>query len=77
MTTLVTIKTTEGDTTRDVTITLTDDALARARRSFSPSGNTLNDELAATRHPVAGREAATASTHIQAGAMFAVSAATA
>jgi len=91
MTTTVTITTVEGENKRDVQVVLTDEALARARRSFNPSGNQKVDTLKClaaafytelqgmvdSRHPVAGREAATAATHIQAGAMFAVSAATA
>lgn len=92
MTTTVTIKTTEGADVREVAVTLTDDALARARRSFNPSGNqdvdtlkclaaafyTLNNRFAVkTGDGTAAREAATANSHIQAGAMFAVSAATA
>ncbi len=91
MTTIVTIRTTEGDKTSEHTIMLTDEALKRARRAFNPSGNAEVDKLKClaaafytllqpvqeTRHPIAGREAATAMTDIQAGAMFAVSAVTA
>ena len=91
MTTTVIIRTSDGDKVSVQEVTLTDSALERARRNFNPSGNSEVDVikcLAAafysvlqpvqeTRHPIAGREAATAMTDIQSGAMFAVSALTA
>ena len=93
MTTTVTITTTENGETHTHQIVLTDPALSRARRAFNPSGSMQVDKLKclaaafytelahiatqAVGVGEAGREAATAATHIQAGAMFAVSAATA
>lgn len=108
MTTIVTIKTTEGEKVSEQHITLSDAALKRARRSFNPSGNLRVDRLkslaaafytelaaikqdachavlvehstnagASERCETVGRLAATAATEIEAGAMFAVSAATA
>lgn len=70
-------------------IQITDAAMRRARLSFNPSGDPRVNRLKAlaaafyseledlARDPIAGREAATAMTQIQGGAMFAVSAATA
>lgn len=74
-------------------VAISDSAAKRARMTFNPSNNdrvnrikalaaALYSECEAVQvdaggDPVANREAATAMTHIQAGAMFAVSAATA
>lgn len=72
-------------------VELSEKALERARLAFNPSGledvirvkalvaalYSILEPLVAERHPVAGREAATAMTEIQGGAMFAVSAMTA
>ena len=78
----------------DGSIRLTDEAAARARMTFNPSGKPrvdriktlaaalyteMNEVCALARkqgNDIAGREAATAMTHIQSGAMFAVSAST-
>ncbi len=91
MTTTIIIQTNEGNESRQHHITLTDEALKRARRNFNPSGDervdavkclaaafyTILQPVQEARHPIAGREAATAMTDIQGGAMFAVSALTA
>lgn len=91
MATTVTINHQDDTTNATFVVGVSADAIARARLKFNPSqldsvtrikalAAALYSELetlAAERHPVAGREAATAMTHIQAGAMFAVSAATA